>query len=133
MEISDLTQKIIGCSFKVHNFLGFGFLEKVYENALAIELREGLGLTVHQQYPTPVYYRNLLVGEYYADLFVESQIIVEIKAIAKICREHETQLVNYLHAINIDHGLLINFGPSVEIKHKYREYKKGLKNPVNPE
>jgi GxxExxY protein len=126
MEISNLTERIIGCSFKVHNLLGFGFLEKVYENALAIELREGVGLSVQQQHPTPVYYRGRLVGEYYADLYIENKIIVEIKAVVKLLGEHEAQLVNYLQATNIDHGLLINFGPSVEIKHKYREDNKRI-------
>jgi GxxExxY protein len=126
MEISGLTERIIGCSFKVHNLLGFGFLEKVYENALAVELREGVGLSVQQQHPTPVYYRGRLVGEYYADLYIENKIIVEIKAVVKLLREHEAQLVNYLQATNIDHGLLINFGPSVEIKHRYREDNKRI-------
>jgi GxxExxY protein len=131
MEIHELSKKIIGCAFKVHNFLGYGFLEKVYENALAMELREGEGLPVIQQYPAPVFYKDRIIGEYIADLFVGDAIIVEVKSVSRIMVEHESQLVNYLKATGIDHGLLINFGPSVEVKHKYREYKRKI--PVHPD
>lgn len=124
MNISAITEKIIGCSFRVHNQLGCGFLEKVYENALALELRTQEGFSVKQQHPIPVYYSNQKVGEYFADLFVEDTFIVEIKAVNRLLQEHEAQLVHYLTATRIDHGLLINFGTSVAIRHKYRNYKK---------
>jgi GxxExxY protein len=128
MEIQTITEKIIGCSFKVHNILGHGFLEKVYENALAIELREGENLNVKTQYPIPVFYRNQSVGEYFVDLLVEDSVLVEIKSVLQIHKEHEAQLVHYLTATKLDHGLLINFGSSVEVKHKYRKFfKKEMK------
>jgi len=124
MDIQTLTEKIIGCAYKVHNSLGQGFLEKVYENALAMELRDGEKLAVKTQYPIPVFYRGQSVGEYFADLLVEEAVLVEIKAALQIHKEHEAQLVHYLTATNLDHGLLINFGPSVEVRHKYRTYSK---------
>ena len=123
MEIYEITEKIIGCAYTVHNFLGSGFLEKVYENALVMELR-GENLNVKTQHPISVFYRGQSVGEYTADLLVEDSVLVEIKAVLQIHKEHEAQLVHYLTAIKQDHGLLINFGPSVEVKHKYRTYSK---------
>ncbi len=123
-----ITERIIGCAYKVHNVLGPGFLEKVYENALKIEL-ERAGLEVEQQEPITVYYEGQIVGEYYADLWVENRVIVELKAIQALGKESEIQLVNYLVATGIDVGLLINFGSaSVQIKRRLRE----IKNPVNP-
>ena len=116
-----LIRNIIGCAYKVHNTLGPGFLEKVYENALRIEL-EAAGLRVQQQAAIPVHYNGQIVGEYYADLMVEEYIIIELKAIQNLAKEHETQLVHYLTATKIDNGLLINFGPSVQIKRKFRTY-----------
>jgi len=127
MEMHLLTEKVIGISFEIHNHLGYGFLEKVYENALAMELRANGGLSVEQQHPIPVYYKNNFVGEYFADLLIEHELIVEVKSVTQIIKEHETQLVHYLTATKIDHGLLINFGPSVTLKHKYREYRPGKK------
>ncbi len=121
MDLDCLTEKIIGCAYKVHNSLGPGFLEKVYENALRIELEE-LQLKVKQQEPVTVYYREHIVGEFSADLIIDDRVIVEVKAIRNLAREHEVQLVNYLNATKIDHGLLINFGSSVEVKRKFREY-----------
>lgn len=118
----DLTEKIIGCAYKVHNTLGPGFLEKVYENALRIEL-EKLGLTVKQQEPISVVYEGHVVGEYYADLWVDGCVVVELKAAQAIAKEHEVQLVNYLTATRVEHGLVLNFGPSVQVKRKFREYK----------
>jgi GxxExxY protein len=117
-----LTQQIIGCAYKVHNTLGPGFLEKVYENALRIEL-EKLGLRVKQQEPISVEYEGQVVGEYYADLWVDERVVVELKAAQALAKEHEVQLVNYLTATRIDLGLLLNFGPSVQVKRKFREYK----------
>ena len=126
-----ITERIIGCAYKVHNVLGPGFLEKVYENALKIEL-ERAGLEVEQQEPITVYYEGQIVGEYYADLWVENRVIVELKAIQALGKESEIQLVNYLVATGIDVGLLINFGSaSVQIKRRLREIK-NPDNPVNP-
>ena len=122
MDIEKLTQKVIGCAYRVHNTLGPGFMEKVYENAFKLDL-ESEGLNVQQQYPIQVSYRGQIVGDYIADLFIEGCLILEIKAVLKLITEHEVQLVNYLTATGIEHGLLINFGPSVEIRHKYRTYK----------
>src|SRR2546427_9724233 len=122
MKDDDLTQQIIGCAFKVHNTLGPGFLEKVYENALRIEL-EKLGLRVKQQEPINVIYDGQVIGEYYADLWINECVVVELKAVQALVKEHEVQLVNYLTATRVNDGLLINFGPSVQVKRKFREYK----------
>jgi GxxExxY protein len=122
MKDESLTETVIGCAFQVHNTLGAGFLEKVYENALRIELAKR-GLKVKQQEPITVYYDEQVVGEFYADLWVEDRVIVELKAVRSLDRAHEVQLVNYLTATGIDTGLLINFGPSVQIKRKFRQYK----------
>jgi len=123
MEINVLTERIIGCAYAVHNALGPGFLEKVYENALRIELEEA-GLPAVQQQPIPVHYRGRVVGDFFADLLVEGRVIIELKAVQSLSKEHEVQLVNYLTATEIDDGLLINFGPSVEVKRKFRQYKR---------
>src|SRR6266480_7579288 len=122
MKDDDLTQKIIGCAYKVHNTLGPGFLEKVYENALRIEL-EKAGFRVQQQEPINVVYDGQVVGEYYADLWVNDRVVVELKAALALVKEHEVQLVNYLTATKVEHGLLLNFGSSVQVKRKFREYK----------
>jgi GxxExxY protein len=124
MGIRLVTEKIIGCAYKVHNSLGPGFLEKVYENALAMELRDEQNLAVKTQHPITVFYRDRPVGEYFADLLMEEILLVEIKASLQIHKAHEAQLLHYLTATKLDHGLLINFGPSVEIRHKYRVYLK---------
>jgi len=122
MKDDDLTQKIIGCAYNVHIALGPGFLEKVYENSLRIEI-EKLGLEVKQQEPINVTYDGQVVGEYYADLWVDGRVVIELKAAQALVRQHEVQLVNYLAATGIDSGLLLNFGPSVQVKRKFREYK----------
>ena len=122
MTDDDLTQTIIGCAYTVHNKLGPGFLEKVYENALRIEL-EKAGFRVKQQEPISVMYDGQVVGEYYADLWVDERVVVELKAALSLVKEHEVQLVNYLTATKVDLGLLLNFGPSVHVKRKFREYK----------
>jgi len=127
MDVRKLTERIIGISFEVHNHLGFGFLEKVYENALVMELRDCEGLLVKQQFPIPVFYKGVKVGEYFADLLIEDVVLVEIKSVSQILKEHEAQLVHYLTATQIDHGLIINFGPSVIVKHKFREYRSRIK------
>jgi GxxExxY protein len=121
MITDDLTQTIIAAAFKVHNTLGGGFLEKVYENALAIELRKR-GLEVVQQYPIDVFYEEELVGTYSADLWVENCMIVELKAVENLTKIFELQIINYLAATGLDVGLLVNFGSSVTIKRKYRNY-----------
>ncbi len=112
---TDITEKIIKAAYEVHNTLGFGFAEKVYENALAIEL-ERLGLRVKQQEPIRVVYKKQLVGDYFADLVVEDKVIVELKAASTIDKVFETQLINYLRASGIEVGLLLNFSRKVEIK-----------------
>ena len=115
---SHLTSQIIGTFFKVYNTLGYyGFLEKVYENALALELRN-VGLKIEQQQPILVYYEAQVVGEYFADIVVNETIIVELKATRQIMREHEAQLLNYLKATRFEVGLLLNFGPKAEYKRK---------------
>jgi GxxExxY protein len=113
----ELTSKIIKCFYTVYNALGFGFLEKVYENALKIELEKNK-LFVEKQKPIKVHYDNKIVGEYFADLIVNEQIIIELKAAESLCEEHEFQLINYLKATNIELGLLLNFGKKPEIKRK---------------
>ena len=119
----ELTKKIIGCAFTVHNTLGAGFLEKVYERALMLELRVS-GLVVESQVPLSVIYRDQIVGEYFADLIVEGKVICELKAVDVLKKAHEVQLVNYLVATGIDVGVLINFGDSVTVKRKYRDYQR---------
>ena len=114
---TDITEKIIEAAYEVHNVLGFGFLEKVYENALAIELKEQ-GLSVRQQQPVQVFYKGHLVGDYVADLIVEDKVIVELKAVKLLDKAHEVQLVNYLKATRIEVGLLLNFGHSVKVTRK---------------
>jgi GxxExxY protein len=126
MEIDELTELVIGRAYKVHNVLGPGFLEKVYENALRLELEEA-GLQARPQAPISVYYRGHVMGEYFADLLVGERLIVEVKAVQNLTKEHEVQLVHYLPATGIEDGLLINFGPSVEVKRKYRTYRPTMK------
>jgi len=113
----EITAEIIKAFYKVYNTLGYGFLEKVYENAMMIELRN-LGLNVHRQFPIKVTYEKQLVGEYFADLLVEELIIVELKAAENLCVEHEYQLVNYLKATELEVGLLLNFGKKPQFKRK---------------
>jgi GxxExxY protein len=113
----EITEKIVHAFYKVYKVLGHGFLEKVYENALAIELRKQ-GLTVRQQEPIKVYYEGEVVGDYYADLLVAGCVIVELKAVEALTNEHHAQILNYLKATGIGVGLLINFGPKPELKRK---------------
>lgn len=115
----DLNEVIIGSAFEVHNVLGSGFLEKVYENALQHELVRR-GLKVQQQAPLSVRYKEKSVGEYFVDLLVEDKVICELKAMSSPTKQHEAQLVNYLTATGVDTGLLINFSDSVIVKRKYR-------------
>lgn len=106
-----VTRHIIGAAMDVHNELGNGFLEKVYENALVIELRQR-GLKIERQKPITVYYKTEVVGEYQADLIVEEAVLVELKCVEKMIGAHYSQLANYLKATGIKVGLLINFGAS---------------------
>lgn len=114
---SEITEKIIKAFYKVYNTLGYGFLEKVYENALLIELIE-MGLFVEKQGQIKVYYEDKEVGEYFADLIVDDCVIIELKAAETLCEEHEFQLINYLKATEIEVGLLLNFGKKPELKRK---------------
>lgn len=130
MELTDdqITERIISSAFSVHKKLGKGFLEKVYENAMVIELHKSQ-LNVQQQVPIKVLYDDRVVGEYFADLLVENKIICELKSVERLSKQHEVQLVNYLSATNIHTGLLINFADSVIIKRKFREYKAARLKP----
>jgi GxxExxY protein len=114
---TEITEQIIKAFYTVYNALGHGFLEKVYSNALTIELGK-LGLPVTQEARIAVYYEDELVGEYQADLLVADAVIVELKAVKKLAKEHEAQLLNYLKATPYEVGLLLNFGPRAEIKRK---------------
>ncbi|MDF1612783.1 MAG: GxxExxY protein [Stygiobacter sp.] len=113
----DITGKIIKAFYNVNDKLGFGFLEKVYENAMIIELKK-MGLDVKQQKNLKVYYDGKEVGDYFADLIVNDLVIVELKAAESLCDEHEAQLINYLRATKIEVGLLLNFGKKAEFKRK---------------
>jgi GxxExxY protein len=122
MRYAEVTESIIGCAMKVHRVLGPGFLESVYQNALAYELRCA-GLAVELERPIEVRYKGVVVGTFAADMFVENTVLVENKAIQALAPAHEVQLVNYLTATGVDVGLLLNFGaPSLEFKRKARLY-----------
>lgn len=119
-ELNLLSEKVIGCAYTVANALGCGFLEKVYENALAHEIRK-LGLTVEVQKPLHVIYEGVVVGEYYADLLVESVLIIELKTSNGFSDNHKAQCINYLNSTRLPLCLLINFGePRVEIKRVFQ-------------
>lgn len=121
MEYEDITQKIIGCAYRVYNTMGFGFLESVYEKCLVIELKKA-GLKVKTQVSIPVKYAGENVGDFAADMVVEEKIIVELKSVQRLIKAHEIQLVNYLVATGIPVGLLINFGETrAEVKRKVRQ------------
>jgi GxxExxY protein len=121
MKHEEITHQIIGSAYQVFNKLGFGFLESVYKNALVIELKKS-NLKVESEKSLEVYYEDVVVGNFYIDLFVEDEIVVELKSVQNLLKEHEVQLVNYLNGLRKEIGLLINFGPSgVEIKRKYRQ------------
>jgi len=114
---TEITERIIGAAYKVYNTLGFGFLEKIYEKALVIEMKK-MGLDVKTQEPIKVLYEGVTVGDYVADIVINGKIIVEAKAVKSLEEIHEVQLVNYLKATKIEVGLLINFGRKIEIKRK---------------
>ena len=115
-EVNEITAKIIGCAYEVSNALGIGFVEKVYENALVIATRKA-GVGVEQQYPIRVIFDGNVVGEFFADLFVEKRVLVELKAVSMLTQEHTAQALNYLRATGAEVCLLLNFGrPKIEIK-----------------
>lgn len=114
----EITDKILHVFYKVvYPQLGYGFLEKVYENAMAIALA-AMGLKVQQQVKIAVYFQEQVVGEYFADLLVEDVVIVELKAVSRLLAEHEAQLLNYLRATTYEVGLLLNFGPKPQFIRK---------------
>jgi len=124
----DITDKVLHAFYKiVYPQLGYGFLEKVYENAMAIALAS-LGLKVQQQAKIFVYFQKQIVGEYYADLLVEDVVIVELKAVSRLLSEHEAQLLNYLRATPYEVGLLLNFGPKPDFCRKV--YDNSRKTPT---
>ncbi len=108
MDINDLTYKLNGAIFEVNRVLGPGFLEKVYENALMMELRSQ-GINAESQVPIKVHYKGNVVGDYFADIIVENLILMELKASERLDKIHEAQLLNYLHATGYKVGLLVNF------------------------
>jgi len=114
----ELTEQIIGAFYDVYNALGYGFLEKVYENALAHQLRKR-GLTVGMQQKIQVYFDGVMVGEYYADLLVENRVILELKATEALAEEHIAQVMNYLKATTCEIGFVLNFGPEAAFKRVY--------------
>lgn len=113
--LEEITEKIIKAYYQVYNELGFGFLEKVYENAMLLELR-GNGIQAVAQEAIKVYYKDKIVGEYFADIIVNGNIILELKAGESIHLEHIRQVKNYLKAIRIETGFLFNFGSKAEFK-----------------
>ena len=132
MSIEELCYKVIGAAMAVHRHFGSGYLEEVYKNALMIELDE-LGIKAEKEVAIPVDYKGTRVGDYRADVIVDKRLILELKAVSALNTSHEAQLVNYLNATKIDDGLLINFGAaSLERKHKYRTYRPGLSQTLNP-
>jgi len=135
MKNEELTRQTIGCAFKVFNQLGFGFLESIYKKAMIIELNKS-DLKVEAEKPLKVYYDGQVVGDFFVDLLIEETVIIELKSVHRLAKEHEVQLVNYLNGLNKEIGLLINFGLSgVEVRRKYRTPKtenNNLQNPVNP-
>jgi len=114
---SEITDIIIKAYYNVYNILGYGFLEKVYEKSMLIELQE-LGLETKNQQQIKVSYKGIEVGEYYADVLVEDSVILELKATEILRIEHEAQLLNYLKATKYEVGLLLNFGAKPQIKRK---------------
>jgi GxxExxY protein len=113
----EISSQVIAAFYALYNKLGFGFLEKVYENALLLELQKR-GVEVLRQIPIQVHYEGIAVGEYFADLLVEGKVVVELKAVEQIAKAHENQLVNYLKATDLEVGLILNFGPEPGFKRK---------------
>jgi GxxExxY protein len=124
VKYQELTSRIIDAVYTVHNTLGFGFLEKVYQNALISELGKR-GIKADSEKPIKVFYEGEVVGDYVSDVVVDDKVILELKAVKELNDIHEVQLVNYLKATGMEVGLLINFGPSVKIKRKVFDQHKG--------
>ena len=123
MDVEELIKQVIQCAYNVRMKLSAGFLESVYRNALLIELCDN-GLKADKEIPIIVHYNSHIVGEFRADIIVEDSVIIELKATQHLLPTHEAQLVNYLTATDIEHGLLINFGSEkIEIKRKYKTFK----------
>jgi len=127
---SEITDLIIKAYYNVFNKLGFGFLEKVYENAMMIELKK-LGLNPAQQAPIKVVYDNIEIGKYFADILVNDLVIIELKAAEGLVEEHELQLINYLKATELEVGLLLNFGKTPQFKRKVFDNNFKKINPSN--
>ncbi|BBO88552.1 GxxExxY protein [Desulfosarcina ovata] len=117
MKHQELTEEVIKVFYRVYNALGYGFLEKVYENAMMIEFRKE-GVSAFQQSPINVIYSDQIVGQYFTDIIIDEKVIVEIKAKKSLTSEDEAQLLNYLKATDKEVGLLINFGPKPELSRK---------------
>jgi GxxExxY protein len=115
---SQITDLILKSFYKVYNTPGYRFLEKVYENAMKIELTK-MGVSIEQQKKIKVYYESTKVGDYFADLIINELVIVELKAAESLCEAHEAQFLNYLRATDTEVGLLLNFGKKSEFKRKY--------------
>ena len=123
----ELCHDIIGVFYSVYNELGHGFLEAVYEEALAIALCEA-GMTVRRQVPTPIWFRGRTIGEYKADLIVSNAVLVELKAAKALDAAHEAQILNYLRATDMEVGLLLNFGPKPQFKRfVFENSRKGIR------
>ena len=124
MDIEMQVKKVMACAVNIRKHLGPGYLESVYKNAMLVELEKN-GLAYEVEKPINVYYENVLVGEFKADIVVEGSLILELKAVNSLHVAHEIQLVNYLTATGIDDGLLINFGSEeLQFKRKFRVYRK---------
>lgn len=122
------TSVVLKCYYKVYNTLGYGFLEKVYENALFLELTN-IGMNCRRQVPIRVFYEGEEVGNYFADIIVDDDLIIELKATESLCEEHDHQLINYLKATQIEVGLLLNFGLKPEFRRKvFSNTRKKFKN-----
>ncbi len=122
LELDELTEKVIGCAFAVSNTLGCGFLEKVYENALAQELRKR-GIQLNQQHPIQIQYDGVTIGDYVADFLVEGNVLIELKAVKDLDEIHVAQCLNYLKATSLSVCLLLNFGkPKVTVKRVVRDF-----------
>ena len=117
MKHKELTEDIIKIFYKVYNTLGYGFLEKIYENSMMIEFRKA-GIPAEAQSPIKVIYEGEIVGEHAADIIVDQKVIIELKAAKNLMADHHAQLLNYLKATDIEVGLLLNFGPKPEISRK---------------
>ena len=124
MDVEMLIRTVMECSKNIRRVLGPGYLESVYKNSMLVELNKR-GLVYEIEKPISVYYEKVLVGDFKADIVVEGILILELKAVQSLHMAHEIQLVNYLTATGIDHGLLINFGSDeLQFKRKYRVYRK---------